>query len=43
MHSAGDEWHENPLTQIRWGLSYFDGRYGSPCNAWNFWQANNWF
>ena len=43
MDSAGDDWHENPLTQIRWGLNYIDGRYGSPCNAWNFWQANNWY
>ncbi|MEH0420476.1 tachylectin-related carbohydrate-binding protein [Streptomyces sp. B21-083] len=43
MDVAGDDWHENPLTQIRWGLSYIDGRYGSPCDAWSFWQANNWY
>ncbi|WP_053754664.1 tachylectin-related carbohydrate-binding protein [Streptomyces sp. MMG1533] len=43
MDVAGDDWKENPLTQIKWGLSYIDGRYGSPCNAWNFWQANNWY
>ncbi|WP_455680216.1 aggregation-promoting factor C-terminal-like domain-containing protein [Streptomyces griseosporeus] len=43
MDVAGDDWHENPLTQIRWGLSYIDGRYGSPCNAWSFWQANHWY
>ncbi|MEW2623956.1 tachylectin-related carbohydrate-binding protein [Streptomyces sp. NPDC048106] len=43
MDVAGDDWHENPLTQIRWGLSYIDGRYGSPCGAWTFWQANNWY
>ncbi|HZF87230.1 tachylectin-related carbohydrate-binding protein [Streptomyces sp.] len=43
MDSAGDDWKTNPLTQIRWGLNYIDGRYGSPCNAWNFWQANNWY
>ncbi|MEV5882778.1 tachylectin-related carbohydrate-binding protein [Streptomyces sp. NPDC052020] len=43
MDVAGDDWRENPLTQIKWGLSYIDGRYGSPCNAWNFWQANNWY
>ncbi|MFF9625666.1 tachylectin-related carbohydrate-binding protein [Streptomyces griseosporeus] len=43
MDVAGDDWHENPLTQIRWGLSYIDGRYGSPCTAWSFWQANNWY
>ncbi|WP_020119287.1 tachylectin-related carbohydrate-binding protein [Streptomyces canus] len=43
MDVAGDDWKQNPLTQIKWGLSYIDGRYGSPCNAWNFWQANNWY
>ncbi|WP_406835673.1 tachylectin-related carbohydrate-binding protein [Streptomyces sp. AHU1] len=43
MDVAGDDWRENPLTQIKWGLSYIDGRYGSPCGAWNFWQANTWY
>jgi hypothetical protein len=43
MDVAGDDWKENPLTQIKWGLSYIDGRYGSPCGAWNFWQANSWY
>ncbi|MYQ43768.1 lytic transglycosylase domain-containing protein, partial [Streptomyces sp. SID4985] len=33
----------NPATQIKWGLSYMDGRYGSPCQAWSFWQANHWY
>ena len=27
--------------QIRWGLKYIDNRYGSPCKAWAFFQANN--
>jgi hypothetical protein len=43
MDVAGDDWKENPLTQIKWGLSYIDGRYGSPCEAWSFWQANTWY
>jgi hypothetical protein len=43
MSSAGADWATNPATQIKWGLSYMDGRYGSPCGAWNFWQANNWY
>ncbi|NSL43374.1 transglycosylase SLT domain-containing protein [Streptomyces sp. 8P21H-1] len=43
MSSAGADWATNPATQIKWGLSYMDGRYGSPCGAWSFWQANNWY
>ncbi|QNE75222.1 transglycosylase SLT domain-containing protein [Streptomyces finlayi] len=43
MVSAGSDWQTNPATQIKWGLSYMDGRYGSPCGAWSFWQANNWY
>ncbi|MDQ1036409.1 flagellar biosynthesis GTPase FlhF [Streptomyces sp. V3I8] len=43
MSSAGADWATNPATQIKWGLSYMDGRYGSPCAAWNFWQANNYY
>ncbi|RDD85230.1 lytic transglycosylase domain-containing protein [Streptomyces parvulus] len=41
--SAGADWRTNPATQIKWGLSYMDGRYGSPCDAWAFWQANHWY
>ncbi|MCX4905759.1 transglycosylase SLT domain-containing protein [Streptomyces sp. NBC_00878] len=43
MSSAGADWATNPATQIKWGLSYMDSRYGSPCGAWSFWQANNWY
>ncbi|GAA3481465.1 lytic transglycosylase domain-containing protein [Streptomyces yanii] len=43
MASAGADWQTNPATQIKWGLNYMDGRYGSPCGAWSFWQANNWY
>lgn len=43
MASAGSDWRTNPLTQMRWGLSYMKGRYGSPCGAWNFWQKNGWY
>ncbi|GAB7104143.1 transglycosylase SLT domain-containing protein [Streptomyces phaeofaciens JCM 4814] len=41
--SAGADWRTNPATQIKWGLSYMDSRYGSPCEAWSFWQANHWY
>jgi hypothetical protein len=43
MSSVGDDWRTNPATQIKWGLNYMDSRYGSPCEAWGFWQANNWY
>ncbi|WP_406383652.1 transglycosylase SLT domain-containing protein [Streptomyces sp. NBC_01618] len=43
MASAGADWQTNPATQIKWGLSYMDGRYKSPCGAWSFWQANHWY
>jgi hypothetical protein len=29
--------------QIRWGLDYIRDSYGSPCSAWEFKQANNWY
>jgi len=41
--SAGSDWQTNPATQIKWGLNYMNGRYGSPCEAWSFWQANHWY
>jgi hypothetical protein len=40
MASAGADWRTNPATQIKWGLSYMNERYGSPCDAWSYWQAN---
>ncbi|MDN0195471.1 transglycosylase SLT domain-containing protein [Streptomyces sp. S.PNR 29] len=43
MASAGADWRTNPATQIKWGLNYMNERYGSPCEAWSFWQANNWY
>ncbi|MET9567991.1 transglycosylase SLT domain-containing protein [Streptomyces virginiae] len=43
MASAGADWKTNPATQIKWGLDYMNERYGSPVQAWNFWQANHWY
>ncbi|WP_414720421.1 transglycosylase SLT domain-containing protein [Streptomyces sp.] len=43
MASAGADWRTNPATQIKWGLNYMNERYGSPCGAWEFWQANHWY
>lgn len=43
MSSVGADWRTNPATQIKWGLNYMNERYGSPCDAWSFWQANHWY
>lgn len=43
MASAGADWRTNPDTQIRWGLGYIKGRYGSPCAAWAHSQAVGWY
>jgi hypothetical protein len=43
MSSVGSDWQTNPATQIKWGLNYMDSRYGSPCDAWAFWQNNHWY
>jgi hypothetical protein len=43
MATAGSDWQTNPATQISWGLSYIQSRYGSPSAAWSFWQSHNWY
>jgi hypothetical protein len=43
MATAGPNWQTNATTQIKWGLGYIKGRYGTPCGAWSFWQANGWY
>lgn len=43
MASAGKDWRTNPETQIRWGLGYIKGRYGSPLRAWGHFQSSNWY
>jgi hypothetical protein len=43
MASAGPDWQTNAATQIRWGLGYIKGLYGSPCGAWSHEQATGWY
>ncbi|WP_405146780.1 lytic transglycosylase domain-containing protein [Sphaerisporangium sp. NBC_01403] len=43
MVGIGHDWRVNPATQIRWGLKYIKGRYGSPCGAWGHFQSHNWY
>ncbi|MFT4230846.1 MAG: lytic transglycosylase domain-containing protein [Microbacterium sp.] len=43
MASAGSDWQTNAATQIKWGLGYIKGRYGSPCGAWAHSQSSGWY
>jgi len=43
MGSAGSDWKTSAATQIRWGLGYIDGRYGTPCGAWDHSQSVGWY
>jgi hypothetical protein len=43
MASVGPDWRTNAATQIKWGLEYIKGSYGSPCGAWAHEQATGWY
>lgn len=43
MSTIASDWETNPLTQIRWGLTYIRDGYGTPCSAWGHSQAMNWY
>lgn len=43
MASEGADYYTNGYTQIRWGLKYIKGRYGSPSNAWAHSQRKGWY
>jgi hypothetical protein len=43
MATAGPNWQTSPTTQIKWGLGYIKGRYGTPCDAWAYWQVHGWY
>jgi hypothetical protein len=43
MASAGPDWMTDPTTQIKWGLGYIQSVYGTPCNAWAFWQVHDYY
>jgi hypothetical protein len=40
MAAAGPDWLTSPQTQIRWGEDYIQGQYGTPCQAWAYWQVH---
>lgn len=41
MSTTGSDWRTNPATQIKWGLTYIEQRYKTPCGAWEFWQETD--
>jgi hypothetical protein len=48
MASQGPDWHDNAVTQIKWGLNYIKDRYGSIEGAWgkggsNYWGRGGWY
>jgi hypothetical protein len=43
MSTAGPDWRTNPATQIAWGLTYIQGRYGSPRAAWSHEVSSGWY
>jgi hypothetical protein len=43
MSTMGADWHDNPATQIAWGLSYVKSTYGTPCGAWSTFQSKGWY
>ena len=43
MGSVGPDWQANAATQIRWGLNYIQGTYGSPCAAWSHEESDGWY
>jgi hypothetical protein len=43
MATFGDDWKTNPATQIKWGADYIEERYGTPCQALDFFYNKNWY
>jgi len=43
LHELPADYRTNPTSQIRWGLGYIEDSYGTPCAAWEFKQANDFY
>ena len=43
MYHLPADYRTNPRSQIRWGLGYIRESYGTPCSAWEFKQANDFY
>ena len=43
MHDLPADYMTSAESQIRWGLEYIAGSYGTPCSAWGFKQGHGWY
>lgn len=43
MATAGEDWRENPVTQLKWCNTYAINRYGNWHNAYQEWLAKRWW
>ena len=43
LHDMPAGYMTSAEVQIRWGLEYIQGSYGTPCNAWSFKQGHGWY
>ncbi len=43
LHDLPADYMTSAEAQIRWGLEYIQGTYGSPCSAWSFKSGRGWY
>jgi hypothetical protein len=43
LSSAGSDWKDNPVTQLKWATQYANERYGGWQQAYNAWRSQNWW
>ena len=43
MTKYGKDYRTNYKVQVAWGMDYIKARYGTPSNAWSFWQSHHWY
>lgn len=43
LHELPADYMTSAEAQIRWGLEYIQGSYGTPCSAWSFKAGHGWY
>lgn len=43
LHDLPADYMTSAESQIRWGLEYIQGSYGTPCSAWSFKSSHGWY
>ncbi len=43
LHDMPADYMTSAEVQIRWGLEYIQGTYGTPCSAWSFKSGHGWY